>query len=78
MALSVNTWKDVIKQCLYIVRDELKCDALFTYAIAQHDKEMMFGELKFKPAVQPINWYMMNYSFGDREIKSSDLNYIML
>ena len=67
---TANTYVDLMKQALYITRDKLKCDALFTYVVGQHDPQIMFDELKFKPAVQPINWYMMNYSFGEREIKS--------
>ena len=75
---TTNTYTDLMKQAMYITRDNMKCDALFTYIVAQHDPEIIFDELKFKPAVQPINWYMMNYSFGEREIKNQDLNYVML
>jgi hypothetical protein len=77
MAHTKNTYVDMMKEAMYIARDLMGCDAMSTCLVGPHNPEVLFDELKFKPTVQPMNWYMMNYSFGERHVKPEDMNYIM-
>jgi len=73
-----NTYKDMMKEAMYIARDTLKCDALYTNEMAGHNREILQDELKFRPNSTPLNWYMLNYSFGDRQVLNHDLNVVMI
>jgi len=54
----------------------MKCDAFVIYNIMDHDSDMLVNEFKFVPDSTPFHWYMLNYSFGDREILSKDMGAI--
>jgi len=71
-----NKYIDMIKQALWLAKDDMKVDAMCCYEIMDHDTEMLTNELKFMPDSTPFFWYMLNYSFGEKEVKPSDMGAI--
>ena len=74
-----NTYLDMMKQALWICKDDLGADALSLWTIGDHDPAYLEKELKFKPNVEePFNWYMVNYSLGENVVNPSDVGLIMV
>ena len=69
---------DMMKEALYLARDDMKVDALAVYTIYDHDSQTLERELKFLPDSTPFHWYMLNYSFGDKVVKPSDMGAIFV
>ena len=77
-SFTANTYIDMIKQAMWLVKDEMKCDAFCIYNIMENDSDLLLNELKFLPDSTPFYWYMLNYSFGDKEIKPMDMGAIFV
>jgi hypothetical protein len=62
----------MIKFAMHLAKDDLKCDALFVQFQADHDKELLMTEHKFRLDKTPINYYAVNWFFGDNVIEPKD------
>ena len=75
-AFTKNTYMDMIKAALWLAKDELKVDSLAINIVQEHDAETLEKELKFLPDNQAFNYYLTNYSLGEREIRPSDVGIV--
>ena len=57
---------------MHIAKDDMKCDCLCIYLVQDHEDKTL-EELKFLYDASAMNWYMMNYSFGDRIVVPEDI-----
>lgn len=76
--LTENTLEDVVKQCLYIARDEMECDAFSCMSIMDNKAELLVDKLGFLPGDGALYWYLVNWSLGDQKIESNDIGTILI
>ena len=63
-SLTKNSYLDVVKIAMWTAKD-MGCDSLCIPLMQTHDEQIL-NDLKFEPLAVPTNWYMVNYSFGER------------
>ena len=73
-----NAYLDMMKMALHLARDDMKVDAVCCYSIQDHNPEILEKELKFMPDSTPFHWYMLNYSFGEKEVKPENIGAIFV
>ena len=70
-----NTYVDMIKQTLWLCKEDLGVDALTVNTYMGHDPKVL-EDLKFVPASSPYGHYLINYSFGERIITPNEYGVI--
>jgi hypothetical protein len=68
----------MIKQITWIVAEEMKCDAFSIFVQQDHDPDLLEKELKFLPDSSPLNYYLVNWGFGNYQVKKEDMGVIFL
>ena len=74
-ALTKNTLLDVVKQCLWICKDEMECDA-FSAMDLMENKRDMFLEHGFLPGDCQLHHYLVNWSLGKKTITPNEMGTI--
>ena len=73
-----NTLCDVIKEALWIAKEQMDCDAFSCMTNMDNQKELFIDKLNFLPGDGALHWYLVNYALGDNEIKSNDLGTMLI
>ena len=68
-----NDYLTMIKQALWLAKDDMGTDTLVIYTIMDHKSEELNTTLNFLPDNTPFHYYMLNYSFGERVVESHDM-----
>mmetsp|Transcript_5545 Transcript_5545/g.9475 ORF Transcript_5545/g.9475 Transcript_5545/m.9475 type:complete len:249 (-) Transcript_5545:30-776(-) len=71
-AFTRNNYEDMIKQAMWIAKDEMKCDALAIEGIMDHDIEVLEQDFKFLLDDGKLNYFFLNFSLGELQPASSD------
>ena len=75
-AFTKNKYADMIKQALWIVKEELECDAMVVNLIQEHEEDFLEKEMKFMKDAAGFHYYLMNYSLGDRVVQPKEVGQI--
>lgn len=70
-----NDYVDMMKQTLWLCKEDLGVDALTVNTYMGHDASVLEA-LKFTPDATPYGHYFMNYSFGNRLITPNEYGII--
>ena len=76
--LSKNSIKEITKQCLWIAKDELECDAFSVNTTMDNDPIMLQNELGFLPGDGALHWYFINRSLGTKTISDREVGTILI
>lgn len=68
----------MIKQCLWIAKEEMECDAFSIMTIMDNDIMMLQNELGFLSGDGALHWYLVNWSLGMETVKASDIGTILI
>lgn len=55
----------------------MECDAFSCMSIMENVPDL-FYELKFLPGDGALNWYLVNWSLGENEVKMNDIGTILI
>jgi len=66
-----------MKEILWIAKEELLCDAFSVQTLMDCTQEI-FENIGFLKGDGALHWYIVNWSFGDNEIKSNDIGTILV
>lgn len=76
--LSKNSLIDVIKQALWISKEEMECDAFSAMTNMDNTKETFIDQLNFLPGDGALHWYLVNWALGENVIESNDIGTILI
>jgi hypothetical protein len=62
--LTVNKILEVTKQCLWMAKEEMDCDAFSVMTIMDHKPQELMDELGFLAGDGCLHWYLVNWSLG--------------
>ena len=68
----------MIKQCLWLAKDEMDCDAFSVMTIMDNKPSMLIEELGFLAGDGCLHWYLVNWSLGKKTISASDIGTILI
>ena len=66
-AFNTNSLKEVVKEILYIAKEEMDCDAFSVQTLMDNTVEM-YEELNFHKGDGALHYYLVNWSLGDEII----------
>jgi hypothetical protein len=75
-ALPKNSIKEVMKQVLWIAKEEMESDAFTCMTVLDNEKEML-ADLHFCPGDGAFHWYLVNWSLGDKTIGTHEIGAIL-
>lgn len=76
--LSKNSIKEIVKQCLWLAKDEMGADAFSVMSIMDNDPQMLIDELAFLPGDGCLHWYFVNRSLGKKTLTDREIGTILI
>lgn len=76
--LSKNNIKEVTKQCLWLCKEEMECDAFSVMTVMDNDPVMLQTELGFLPGDGSLHWYFVNRSLGKKTLAENEVGTILI
>ena len=67
----------MVKQLLWIAKEEVKCDAFCCQTLMDNTKEEL-EKAGFMPGDGKLHYYIVNWSTGDNIIKPNDVGAILV
>lgn len=76
--LTVNNILDVIKQCLWMAKEEMDCDAFSVMTIMDNNPQDLMNELGFLAGDGALHWYLVNWSLGQKTVSPNEIGTILI
>lgn len=75
--LTLNKLEEIMKEVLWIAKEELKCDAFSVQTLMDNTPDI-FENLGFLKGDGALHYYIVNWSFGNNVIESNDIGTILV
>ena len=76
-ALTHNSYVDMVKQALWLAKDEMECDAFSAQTLMDNDIETLQNQ-GFMNGDGRLHYYLVNWGIGNNDIKPNDIGAILL
>jgi hypothetical protein len=76
--LTKNNIKEVTKQCLWIAKEEMDCDAFSAMTVMDNDSKMLREECGFLDGDGALHWYLVNWSLGKKVVEAHEIGTILI
>ena len=76
--LTQNTLIDIVKQSLWMAKEVANCDAFSVQTLMDNDVDTLVQQCGFSYGDGKLNYYLVNWSIGDCEIKPKDVGAILV
>jgi len=76
-ALTQNTFLDMVKQLIWMAKEEADCDA-FSVQLLMDNKKEELEQAGFMTGDGRLHYYLVNWSVGDNEIGPNDMGAILV
>mmetsp|Transcript_39623 Transcript_39623/g.60667 ORF Transcript_39623/g.60667 Transcript_39623/m.60667 type:complete len:82 (+) Transcript_39623:1129-1374(+) len=73
-----NSYANMIKKAMWIAKEQMETDVLCVFAVMDHSVEELSKDFKFVEEAEGFGYYIVNYSFGDRDVGTKDVATIFL